>query len=169
MLTFINCSFLHYENWSFSCISGVNVFRGGLFWFWFSGVTPKCCVETTKKFPLEILLKVTKYEVQTSHGVCSIDALVWVIDDMSYWVMSFWRMVINVRFLLSDSTLKTSDTVRHPNSSDSCRSYWSRRCSTAWNTPLLFEQMRSTQTSHTSLFNKTVTRCFCLHGFLSSN
>nr|AXF84134.1 chemokine ligand 27b [Ctenopharyngodon idella] len=40
------------------------------------GATPKCCVETTKRFPLEILMKVTKYDVQTSHGVCSIDALV---------------------------------------------------------------------------------------------
>uniref|UniRef100_A0A671Q7S9 Chemokine interleukin-8-like domain-containing protein n=1 Tax=Sinocyclocheilus anshuiensis TaxID=1608454 RepID=A0A671Q7S9_9TELE len=47
-------------------------------------VTPKCCVETTKKFPLEILLKVTKYDVQTSHGVCAIDALVLHAKDKRY-------------------------------------------------------------------------------------
>uniref|UniRef100_A0A8C1G1R8 Chemokine interleukin-8-like domain-containing protein n=1 Tax=Cyprinus carpio TaxID=7962 RepID=A0A8C1G1R8_CYPCA len=39
------------------------------------GVTPRCCVETIKRFPLEILMKVSKYEVQTSHGACAIDAL----------------------------------------------------------------------------------------------
>ncbi|XP_067289718.1 C-C motif chemokine 27b [Pseudorasbora parva] len=48
------------------------------------GATPKCCVETTKKFPLEILLKVTKYDVQTSHGVCAIDALVLHANDKRY-------------------------------------------------------------------------------------
>ncbi|XP_043087593.1 C-C motif chemokine 27b [Puntigrus tetrazona] len=48
------------------------------------GGTPKCCVETTKKFPLEILMKVTKYEVQTSHGVCAIDALVLYARDKRY-------------------------------------------------------------------------------------
>ncbi|KAK7125338.1 hypothetical protein R3I93_020881 [Phoxinus phoxinus] len=40
------------------------------------GATPRCCVETTKRFPLEVLLKVTKYDVQTGQGVCAIDALV---------------------------------------------------------------------------------------------
>ncbi|KAF4108473.1 hypothetical protein G5714_011232 [Onychostoma macrolepis] len=48
------------------------------------GITPKCCVETTKKFPLDILMKVTKYEVQTSHGVCAINALVLHANDKRY-------------------------------------------------------------------------------------
>uniref|UniRef100_A0A672M345 Chemokine interleukin-8-like domain-containing protein n=1 Tax=Sinocyclocheilus grahami TaxID=75366 RepID=A0A672M345_SINGR len=50
----------------------------------FSGVTPKCCVETTNRFPLEILMKVSKYEVQTSLGVCAIDALVLHAKDKRY-------------------------------------------------------------------------------------
>ncbi|XP_056096677.1 C-C motif chemokine 27b [Rhinichthys klamathensis goyatoka] len=48
------------------------------------GATPKCCVETTKKFPLEVLLKVTKYDVQTGQGVCTIDALVLHVKDKRY-------------------------------------------------------------------------------------
>uniref|UniRef100_A0A671MDW9 Chemokine interleukin-8-like domain-containing protein n=1 Tax=Sinocyclocheilus anshuiensis TaxID=1608454 RepID=A0A671MDW9_9TELE len=47
-------------------------------------VTPKCCVETTNRFPLEILMKVSKYEVQTSHGICAIDALVLHARDKRY-------------------------------------------------------------------------------------
>ncbi|XP_073685795.1 C-C motif chemokine 27b [Garra rufa] len=48
------------------------------------GVTPKCCVETTKKFPPELLMNVTKYEVQTSNGVCAIKALVLHAKDKRY-------------------------------------------------------------------------------------
>ncbi|XP_042621579.1 C-C motif chemokine 27b [Cyprinus carpio] len=48
------------------------------------GVTPRCCVETIKRFPLEILMKVSKYEVQTSHGACAIDALILHARDQRY-------------------------------------------------------------------------------------
>lgn len=134
--------------------------------FVFSGVTPNCCVIATKKFPLDLLMKVTKYDVQTTHGVCTINALVWVIDDMSYWMMGFWRMIVFmvVVFLLSDSTPTKRDTARRPESSDSCRTYWS--WSRAWKTSLLFEHTRSRQTAVSLLFQKTSTRCFCLHVFL---
>uniref|UniRef100_A0A8C2GHN6 Chemokine interleukin-8-like domain-containing protein n=1 Tax=Cyprinus carpio TaxID=7962 RepID=A0A8C2GHN6_CYPCA len=47
-------------------------------------VTPRCCVETIKRFPLEILMKVSKYEVQTSHGACAIDALILHARDQRY-------------------------------------------------------------------------------------
>ncbi|XP_077099826.1 C-C motif chemokine 27b [Siphateles boraxobius] len=48
------------------------------------GATPKCCVETTIKFPLEVLQKVTKYDVQTHQGVCAIDALVLHVKNKRY-------------------------------------------------------------------------------------
>uniref|UniRef100_UPI0001E8FFB3 C-C motif chemokine 27b precursor n=1 Tax=Danio rerio TaxID=7955 RepID=UPI0001E8FFB3 len=48
------------------------------------GVTPRCCVETTKRFPLDLLKKVNRYEVQTSSGACTIDALVLHVGDMRY-------------------------------------------------------------------------------------
>ncbi|XDV54792.1 hypothetical protein PO909_023006 [Leuciscus waleckii] len=48
------------------------------------GATPKCCVQTTKKFPLEVLRKVMKYDVQTDQGVCAIDALVLYTKDKKY-------------------------------------------------------------------------------------
>uniref|UniRef100_A0A8C2JN57 Chemokine interleukin-8-like domain-containing protein n=1 Tax=Cyprinus carpio TaxID=7962 RepID=A0A8C2JN57_CYPCA len=48
------------------------------------GATPKCCVDTTKKLSLEILQKVTKYDVQTRHGVCSINALVLYASEKRY-------------------------------------------------------------------------------------
>ncbi|KAK2870695.1 hypothetical protein Q8A67_023222 [Cirrhinus molitorella] len=48
------------------------------------GVTPKCCVKTSKKFPVEILMTVSKYEIQTSNGVCAIDALILYAKDKRY-------------------------------------------------------------------------------------
>ncbi|XP_056322141.1 C-C motif chemokine 27b [Danio aesculapii] len=48
------------------------------------GVTPRCCVETSKRFPLETLKKVNRYEVQTSSGACAIDALILHVGDVRY-------------------------------------------------------------------------------------
>ncbi|XP_050977442.1 C-C motif chemokine 27b isoform X2 [Labeo rohita] len=51
------------------------------------GVTPKCCVQTTPKFTKEMLNKVTKYERQTNHGVCAINALVLHTNEKRYCLM----------------------------------------------------------------------------------
>ncbi|XP_065120201.1 C-C motif chemokine 27b [Paramisgurnus dabryanus] len=40
------------------------------------GVTPRCCITTTSNIPMRILRKVDKYDVQTSDGVCPINAVV---------------------------------------------------------------------------------------------
>ncbi|XP_031414476.1 C-C motif chemokine 27b [Clupea harengus] len=39
------------------------------------GAIPKCCVEISPKVPLNILMMVDKYDVQSSQGVCDIDAI----------------------------------------------------------------------------------------------
>ncbi|XP_051508690.1 C-C motif chemokine 27a [Myxocyprinus asiaticus] len=40
------------------------------------GAIPKCCVELSKNIPRQMLLKVSKYEIQTKYGVCDIDAVI---------------------------------------------------------------------------------------------
>ncbi|XP_072514510.1 C-C motif chemokine 27b [Salminus brasiliensis] len=39
------------------------------------GAVPKCCVQTSR-VPLTILQEVEKFDVQSRHGACDIDALV---------------------------------------------------------------------------------------------
>ncbi|XP_051972881.1 C-C motif chemokine 27b [Xyrauchen texanus] len=45
------------------------------------GATPKCCIATMKRFPLELLQSVKKYDIQSSQGSCDIDALVLHVKD----------------------------------------------------------------------------------------
>ncbi|XP_057177662.1 C-C motif chemokine 27b [Triplophysa rosa] len=47
------------------------------------GVTPTCCIETTR-IPLKLLVKVDKYDVQTSRGACDINALVLHVGHKRY-------------------------------------------------------------------------------------
>ncbi|KAL2087691.1 hypothetical protein ACEWY4_016519 [Coilia grayii] len=39
------------------------------------GAIPKCCVKTTPFVPIPVLKLVDKYDVQSSNGVCDIDAV----------------------------------------------------------------------------------------------
>ncbi|KAG7476573.1 hypothetical protein MATL_G00084420 [Megalops atlanticus] len=48
------------------------------------GAIPKCCVATTKLIPPHILRKVDKFDVQTSHGTCEIDALILHVKGKKY-------------------------------------------------------------------------------------
>ncbi|XP_056592480.1 C-C motif chemokine 27b [Triplophysa dalaica] len=50
----------------------------------FQGVTPQCCIETVRRFPLKLLAKVDKYHVQTSRGACDINALVLHVGHKKY-------------------------------------------------------------------------------------
>ncbi|XP_051542347.1 C-C motif chemokine 27b [Myxocyprinus asiaticus] len=45
------------------------------------GATPKCCISTAKRFPLELLQSVNKYDIQTSRGACDINALVLHVEN----------------------------------------------------------------------------------------
>ncbi|XP_016110058.1 C-C motif chemokine 28-like isoform X2 [Sinocyclocheilus grahami] len=76
------------------------------------GITPKCCVEMTKMFPLEILRKVTKYEVQTNHGVCTINALVLHVKDKRYCATPrLERILQNLLKLKSRHSMKNTSAV----------------------------------------------------------
>ncbi|CAL8249239.1 unnamed protein product [Merluccius merluccius] len=37
---------------------------------------PKCCIQTSKRIPLRLLVEVEKWEVQLSNGACDIPALI---------------------------------------------------------------------------------------------
>lgn len=146
--------FLHYENdFFFFCIYGINALLRCVSVIDFQASLPDVVLKRLKGFHSRFWWKWASMRSRRATAPApSTRSCEWFNNTHVCWKMSFWRLEL-LHPLLSDFTPETSDTAPRPNSSDSCKSYWSSKCGTVWKPlPLLFEWTRSpTNISQNSL------------------